>query len=109
MPSDTAMVVKISPTPPLSTTPCLAASHSLAPDRLHGCDLVAGRDQTDLRAGEVLIGQARPPGASPCAPALAGPSVTSWEWILFGMPRWYVRLSGLQVRSAGNGVFGGEW
>ena len=78
MPSETAIVENTSPTPPESATPALACSDNSGPVRLHGV--------TSLPADTTPIwGLAKSSSDNPTArniaraPALAGPSVTSWD------------------------------
>ena len=85
MPSDTAIVANSSPTAPASRTPILAKPASFGSGDVARRDLVAlpTRRPPDA-SGEVVL--AEPDGRSIArAPAFAGPIVTSWEWIFFGM------------------------
>ena len=78
------MVVNSSPTPPVALTPRFAAFARPGPVRLHGV--------TSLPAETTPIwGLAKSSSVNPTArsiaraPALVGPSVTSWDLILFGI------------------------
>ncbi len=104
IPSETAMVVKVRPTPPLARTPRLASAASIGPVRLQGVTSLPA--ETSPTWGRAKSSSCSPTARSMArAPALAKPSVTSWEWILGGMARWYVarRTADARRRTADGG------
>ena len=74
-------MANVRPTPPASMTPSLAAAASSGPLRLQGVTSLPA--DTTPTCGLEKSSSLRPTARSiALAAALAGPSVTSWEWIL---------------------------
>src|SRR5690606_23285706 len=101
IPSLTAMVVNTRPTPLAAATPALACSESAGPVRLQGVTSLPA--ETTPTWGFAKSSPVRPTARSNAlAPALAAPSVTSWERSLLLMrhdPKtavWQLRPNGTQ-------------
>src|SRR5690554_5954473 len=101
IPSLTAMVVNTRPTPLAAATPALACSESSGPVRLQGVTSLPA--ETTPTWGFAKSSPVRPTARSiALAPALAAPSVTSWERSLLLMrhdPKtavWQLRPNGTQ-------------
>jgi hypothetical protein len=80
MPSETAIVEKTKPTPPADATPVLACLDSSGPVRLQG--VTSFPAETTPTWGLPKSSSVRPTARNiALAPALAAPSVTSWDLI----------------------------
>ncbi len=81
IPSDTAIVAKVRPTPPAAATPVLALLDSSGPVRLQGVTSLPA--ETTPTWGLAKSSSVSPTARSMArAPALDAPSVTSWDLIL---------------------------